>query len=587
MPDRTTQGSPQPDLVQLAEFLRTIHGNKPSDLFFYTWHLDTKTSLWHGDVESTIDKLCTFTPGQLTNLYTGVAWSQSARSAAQRVRNADAAGVPGLYSDIDVAHADAHKKNNLPPSIPAAHELVMSWAPTPSVIVETGHGLQYWWLFEEPWLITSDADRARLEALGKGWKEALIRLFAKQGWQIDSVHDLARVLRIPGTINKKPNCEPVLAVLDSVHQDSRYDPGLLMEYVERVPGLQATLTSKEVEQITGQPDFDALAVDPKADPPSSRLRAYMAENPSLARAWDRKGKGGSDHSNSGWDSTVAYQAALAGATPQEVIDILIDFRRKDHCDEKPPEYFRRTVRAAFEQAEGNKAQGALEELASSLPKDEALPDHQRDAAIQAIAQCLNGGRIERAQLFTDPPARIVLTINGKKSEPITMRGLLDYRMVQEALIATVQIVPPLLKLSQWQPILRLITGMMEVMPADSSLFPAEQAEIWVDEYLSKRRVAATKPEEELTRYVLEEDGTVLIASTSLFDLLSQSHRNLRAHDLSMAMQEMGAVIERRSVKRIGRRQVHRDFWRLPQRFSENGHVPFDEIPLLADPDAPI
>lgn len=70
-------------------------------------------------------------------------------------------------------------------------------APAPSITVHSGGGVHAYWLLDQPVLIGDDATRARIDSVQKRWG-------ALQ--QTDKgVNDLARVLRVPGTLNFKYN----------------------------------------------------------------------------------------------------------------------------------------------------------------------------------------------------------------------------------------------------------------------------------------------------------------------------------------------------------------------------------------------
>ena len=48
----------------------------------------------------------------------------------------------------------------------AAEKIIEMTRCAPTVLVNSGHGLQAWWLFERPWIITDKAERGRALAEG-------------------------------------------------------------------------------------------------------------------------------------------------------------------------------------------------------------------------------------------------------------------------------------------------------------------------------------------------------------------------------------------------------------------------------------
>jgi len=110
--------------------------------------------------------------------------------------------LPGLWADIDIAGPGHKSKGTLPPGVTEAMAIVeASGLPQPSHWIHSGGGLYPWWLLRNPAQITDLED---FRALSSGWQQALLRGAEKLGYTYGSgVGDLSRVLRIPGTVNRK------------------------------------------------------------------------------------------------------------------------------------------------------------------------------------------------------------------------------------------------------------------------------------------------------------------------------------------------------------------------------------------------
>lgn len=568
MPNGTREAV-TPDLVQVAEFLRLLHGAKPSSMYFYTWHLDSKQTMWHADIEAAIDHFHSVPVSHLTNLYTGVAWSPISKSSSQRVRSFEVAGCSATWLDLDIAHAGAHKKANLPPDIEAANSLVNSWAPWPSIEVFSGHGLQHWWRFDEPWIIESDGDRKRVQAFIQGWQTAIVQLFAAHGWQVDATHDLARVMRIPGTINVKPGCEPVLARILNARADLTYDPIALMARVEQTPGLALQLTTPPTHPADPDAtDYDALHVDPSADYPGSKLQTLLDVSPKFKAVWNMKGKGGEDNSTSGWDMAVACHAAQAGWKPQEIVNLLIGFRRLHKLEPRPDDYFRRTVEKAFWKIQSAVAQGKVNELADEIAQNRDMVEHQREAMIEAIKERL-GVRIDWIKKYGEHPMKYVFSINGVESAAITTRGVLSYKSVEEAILETANTPPPALKLEHWRPVIQLLLHLVENQPIDHDLTPAAQGVLWAEEYLGRRQIVDDPLDALKGPGVLAHNNALNILSSDFRAWLTMEHREVKRDDITRSMLAMGANPMQLSLgKGTG---MQRTFWQLPAQFSGRGN----------------
>jgi hypothetical protein len=107
-----------------------------------------------------------------------------------------------VWADIDIADA-AHKNKTLPHTREEAWKIMEKIRYTPDIVVNSGHGFHCYWLFKEPIQI-KDADSRLVAAnLLHDWMEHLKQISSSLGWEIDSVCDMARVLRVPGTFNHK------------------------------------------------------------------------------------------------------------------------------------------------------------------------------------------------------------------------------------------------------------------------------------------------------------------------------------------------------------------------------------------------
>lgn len=133
--------------------------------------------------------------------------------------------IPGLWLDIDVAgprHADS---THLPPTIDDAWTLLARFEHPPSIVVDSGGGLQAWWLFNEPHTLGAD------DPLLDRWHTTWTRLGAELGWHVDNVFDPARIMRLPGTLNRKPGVDPA-AVTIAAANNAAYDVTDLAEILD-------------------------------------------------------------------------------------------------------------------------------------------------------------------------------------------------------------------------------------------------------------------------------------------------------------------------------------------------------------------
>lgn len=68
--------------------------------------------------------------------------------------------------------------------------------PQPSVVVDSGGGVHCYWLLRDPWILENDDARLAAEVVQRAWVQQVIGADK-------TVHDLVRILRVPGTLNFK------------------------------------------------------------------------------------------------------------------------------------------------------------------------------------------------------------------------------------------------------------------------------------------------------------------------------------------------------------------------------------------------
>ena len=135
-------------------------------------------------------------------------------------RKADfACSMPGVWFDFDVKDP-VHAQSALP-TREQAEAFIASLPLKPSLVIWSGHGYHLYWLFDKPFIIETPEDRARAQCLSRGFQGALIKEGAARGWVFDNTSDLARTLRLAGSMNHKDQ-PPVEVTIESYEPDLRY-----------------------------------------------------------------------------------------------------------------------------------------------------------------------------------------------------------------------------------------------------------------------------------------------------------------------------------------------------------------------------
>jgi len=182
--------------------------------------------------------------------------------------------------------------------------------------------------------------------LSKRWVNGLRHLaYSTHGWGLDAVGDLARLMRLPGTINAKQDVPPVAAELLTA-AGPRYDPEELTEFIDGWSDAPSTALIALPPEPQAQPAF---TLDADAEPPADKLAALL-RNPQAQASWDHNREDFADQSPSPYDLSLASMAMAAEDhqwSDQAVVDLMIACRRRNH---HPPklrvDYFNRTLMKA-------------------------------------------------------------------------------------------------------------------------------------------------------------------------------------------------------------------------------------------------
>jgi hypothetical protein len=239
--------------------------------------------------------------------------------------NLSARLIPGLYADLDCSKPGQTKEY-------APRKVMLSFLEglehKPSILVDSGGGYHAYWLFEEP------IDAQDFPDLCTGYQNHLRAKLEKLGYTIDGTGDLARVLRVPGTIHSGSG--KMVKVIELTER--RYSAD---DFTQFIP--EKTTPKKKAEV---QIDGGVLDMNPDAKLPK-KLRP-ITDDPEFKSIWKRK-KTINDTSASGWDYALAQYLSdpTLGLTDQEIANCLIQYRRKRGEPQKlRSDYYERTIKNA-------------------------------------------------------------------------------------------------------------------------------------------------------------------------------------------------------------------------------------------------
>lgn len=541
--------------TQTAAFLHALFDDKPSELYILIWTIrgKKKESKWFRSVEQ-----AAMYAGNRAhiNTYVGVSLSDRDRGPHERGEIEDSAGIVGLWADIDIKHP-VHKKQNLPPDLNSALSL-LDGLPQPTLIVHTGHGIQPWWLFKEPWTFDGDtAERRDARTLAKWWVQTLRITAEAKGWDVDSTYPLTQVLRVPGTTNCKGE---LVDVTCSEIDDLRYNPGDFEKYLK---GREPSLDETDQTRGGGGPAVDgALILSPDAQPPLRKLDALRENDAKFKKSWERRRTDFQDQSASTYCMSLASIAVGAGWTDQEIADLLICWRQERGEDLKDlrQDWYQRTINKARESRNGQKAQ---EQAAETLADDGSK---EPEDVLRAVSTQL-GVRITRLVKITGDPATYIIYSDDKKIELGGAGSLLDQGSFRKKMLDLANIVVPRRKTDVWDRIVQALVGTAETLDAGDEASQVTQLQYWVDDYLEVKMASSATREHgrELARarQPFRLDGRVHLSAPELVRwLFLHRAERVESRRLAVLLRAAGWTYKRETW-RDGKDTFCRGLWRKP------------------------
>ena len=167
------------------QFLTALYGGKPDSLYACLWWRDTKRHRFYRNVQAASDAV-----EGANDAYVCVSLFKDRKRG-----NALSRALPGLWLDIDM-----QSESKAPVTPDQVNEFIGA-LPKPTMITHTPHGMHLWHLFTDLWVFKSLAAQRNAAQLCVAWERMAQETANAIGFEIDFVSDLARVMRVPGTVS--------------------------------------------------------------------------------------------------------------------------------------------------------------------------------------------------------------------------------------------------------------------------------------------------------------------------------------------------------------------------------------------------
>lgn len=279
-----------------ASFLEALYGDLDKGVVVL-WRSDTRKSkcLTPGDW-GPADEFAALP----ADCYFGVGVQAERMPTGQRGKAETVIAIPGLWADIDLdtkpQNGKATKKKY--PSEEVARKALAEMPVAPSVLVASGNGLHAYWLFNELWTLPGADERTEAHSVEAGWLRLLKRHLGD--YDLDMVHDLARVMRLPGSTHQGAGREVTIegGLSDAWLRYSRDD------FTPFSFAMEAMIIPVAAPSANG------------TGMPGNKFDAIMANSPDFKRTWERKRK--EFTSQSEYDQSIASQLAIVGWSDTEI-----------------------------------------------------------------------------------------------------------------------------------------------------------------------------------------------------------------------------------------------------------------------------
>lgn len=553
---RTDPATPR---QQATEFLEAVWPEGiPKGSRLLIWTLPDKRSAYFAKLDEAVG-YALMRADEESDVYVGVGLRREGLGPRSRGGSADVTWLPGVVADVDVA-GPGHKKENLFDTREKALEFVERSKPRASIVVWSGGGAQAWWLFDGgPIHIADDVSREDAESVSRGWGERLRKRAARLKRDVDSVWDLSRVLRLPGTLNCKEEDPRPVELLSVSSSRAAYGE------------LPRVAVAQGARRRTGD---NSIVIRGDAEPELGMFQQLADIDPRFTETWERRRKDLQDQSASGHDMALASFAAAAGWTDQEIVDLLVAHRRKHGDDLKLREdYYARTIARA---QRGNEAAETLDRIDETDPTDDEgrrkilrLMEHTTGAPVDRILRYVAGDREEYVVVTRDGGEHLVGGIDDlarwKSWWAIAFRCRIVGCPSQEP------------KRAKWLKIVSSIHPIVEDVDArDAS--PSERARAWLIEYLAGATDLSDADSREQAEWIrasrpFDDNGFHYISLEAFLDWVRRVKRE-RLSPVRLATLVQGVGLKKVGIKRQEGpgRQVFRRYWTISAASLESEEI---------------
>lgn len=224
----------------------------------------------------------------------------------KRGSDEDSKILPGFAADMDIAGPGHKTTRPLPTSVEQCRAIIAATnLPEPTLWVHSGGGVYPWWLLEDGLDLTTPYALAWAQDMSTKLHDTIARWAEHLGMFYGSgVKDMSRVLRIPGTVNRKKDCVPAMA---HVIQPAEYEFYAIDFLKDKIDEAHAAAPAPKVEEAPRPAPAPRVEGAPLSPGDDFNNRAHWADiltphgwtymyHRGSTMYWRRPGKDSGEHS---------------------------------------------------------------------------------------------------------------------------------------------------------------------------------------------------------------------------------------------------------------------------------------------------
>lgn len=531
-------------MSETQRFLQTWFGDKDDDQLINIWNLPNKRSTLFREInEISIEGIAI--PG--SDVFFGTCLSRKHIGPNERFKAGDIDCITGFWADIDIAHG-VHGKANLPKTRRDAFKIIrrIRWRPT--IIVHSGHGLQVYWRFKEPWVFENEADRNKAIDLSHRWGDYVLRCAQEFGFVVDSVWDLARVMRVPGTINNKANPVRTRLLYSRPHKNA-VEPEDIDDFLPP----STTIAIQEIQE-NGR-----LILDANATPPQEKLEALMDNSSGFKKTWQRQRRDLTDTSASGYDLSLACFFAYAKWEDQEIANGLIAHRRQHGSDLKlRMDYYQSTISKARRLAHVDHSS----EIIDAIERSEKTEEEKKEEYRKHIRATL-GVLVKRIVKYMNENPEFHLEIdNGDIIHLGDVNNLIVENKLRSKIAALTGILIPKIGGVKWQALAAALLKICEESYMGDEHSGSGIMKSYILKYVRLTKLIDKSKATVDDDYPLIDGNDVLLIGSGFRRFINVTYReNMSAKQMGIYLKRYGCKADVITLK-IGNKTTTRSVWRV-------------------------